>query len=555
MNNIKSKIMKVYPAILLAGIALFAGFTLRGDDDIYQKINRNMELFGQVYREIALNYVDEIDADKFMTAGIEGMLSTLDPYTNYIDENSRDQIDLITTGKYGGIGITVNVRDSQVVISEVMNGYEAQKKGLRAGDIFMEIDGVKMENDKVKNMRSFVRGPVGTEVNVKIQRGDELLDFVLTRQEIILKNVSYFGYLEPESDGIAYIKLDRFTNISESEVENAIRTLKSEREMKGLVIDLRDNLGGLLDAATGILNKIVDKNSLLVITKGKRADSEKKYFSKEDPMVNSQIPVAVIINSKSASASEIVAGAVQDLDRGVIVGNKSFGKGLVQQIKDLDKNAQMKITSSRYYTPSGRWIQEKDYFKENKYGVFIDKEKYDQTEFKTLGGRTVKAFGGITPDLEVTTDPESEIHFALLSKDMYFKFADDYLKNNPGITSISPDENLFIQFKEFLSDQNFSYNSGIERKIKEIEELASEKNYGTEVKDLLDKLQIEANAGESIELDASKNAVILKITDEINKRVISDKDQMRTALTYDRMVIESKKILEDPLQYRTMLGK
>jgi len=555
MNNIKSKIMKVYPAILLAGIALFAGFTLRGDDDIYQKINRNMELFGQVYREIALNYVDEIDADKFMTAGIEGMLSTLDPYTNYIDENSRDQIDLITTGKYGGIGITVNVRDSQVVISEVMNGYEAQKKGLRAGDIFMEIDGVKMENDKVKNMRSFVRGPVGTEVNVKIQRGDELLDFVLTRQEIILKNVSYFGYLEPESDGIAYIKLDRFTNISESEVENAIRTLKSEREMKGLVIDLRDNLGGLLDAATGILNKIVDKNSLLVITKGKRSDSEKKYFSKEDPMVNSQIPVAVIINSKSASASEIVAGAVQDLDRGVIVGNKSFGKGLVQQIKDLDKNAQMKITSSRYYTPSGRWIQEKDYFKENKYGVFIDKEKYDQTEFKTLGGRTVKAFGGITPDLEVTTDPESEIHFALLSKDMYFKFADDYLKNNPGITSISPDENLFIQFKEFLSDQNFSYNSGIERKIKEIEELASEKNYGTEVKDLLDKLQIEANAGESIELDASKNAVILKITDEINKRVISDKDQMRTALTYDRMVIESKKILEDPLQYRTMLGK
>ncbi|HAY35017.1 MAG TPA: S41 family peptidase [Ignavibacteria bacterium] len=555
MNYLKSKLKNAYPVLITAGIALFAGFTLRGDDDIYQKINRNMELFGQVYREIALNYVDEIDADKFMTAGIEGMLSTLDPYTNYVDENSRDQIDLITTGKYGGIGITVNVRDSQVVISEVMNGYEAQKKGLRAGDIFLEIDGVKMESDKVKNMRSFVRGPVGTEVNVKIQRGDEILDFVLTRQEIILKNVSYYGYLEPESDGIAYIKLDRFTNISESEVENAIKTLKSEREMKGLVIDLRDNLGGLLDAATGILNKIVDKNSLLVITKGKRADSEKKYFSKEEPMVGSQIPVAVIINNKSASASEIVAGAVQDLDRGVIVGNKSFGKGLVQQIKDLDKKAQMKITSSRYYTPSGRWIQEKDYFKENKYGVFIDKEKYNQTEFKTLGGRIVKAFGGITPDLEITTDPESEIHFALLSKDMYFKFADAYIKNNPGVTSIFPDENLFVQFKEFLREQNFNYNSGIERKIKEIEELASEKNYGSEMKDLLDKLEFEANAGESAELEASRNAVILKITDEINKRIINEKDQMRTALTYDKMVIESKKILEDPVQYRAILGK
>ena len=297
MNNIKRKLIRVYPALLLAGISLFVGFSLNNDDDIYKKINRNMELFGQVYREIALNYVDEIDADKFMTAGIEGMLSTLDPYTNYVDEDSRDQLDLITTGKYGGIGITVNIRDSMVVISEVMNGYEAQKKGLRVGDIFLEIDGIKLEKDEVKNMRSFVRGPIGSEVNIKVKREDDIIDFTLTRQEIILKNVSYFGYLEPESDGIGYIKLDRFTNISESEVENAIKTLKSERELKGLVIDLRDNLGGLLDAAIGILNKIVEKNSLLVITKGKREDSEKKYFSKYEPMVSAEIPVAVIINS------------------------------------------------------------------------------------------------------------------------------------------------------------------------------------------------------------------------------------------------------------------
>ncbi|MBS1518001.1 MAG: S41 family peptidase [Bacteroidetes bacterium] len=555
MKNYGDKIKKTYPLIITVLIVMFLGVSLRGDDDIYKKINRNMELFGQVYREIALNYVDDIDPDKFMTAGIEGMLSTLDPYTNYIDENSRDQIDLITTGKYGGIGITVNVRDSQVVISEVMNGYEAQKKGLRVGDVFLEIDGVKLENDKVKNMRSFVRGPVGSDVNIKIKRDDEILDFVLTRQEIILKNVSYFGYLEPESEGIGYIKLDRFTNISESEVENAIKTLKSERELKGLVIDLRDNLGGLLDAATGILNKVVPKNSLLVITKGKREDSEKKYFSKEDPMISEEIPLAVIINSKSASASEIVAGAVQDLDRGVLVGTKSFGKGLVQQIRDLDKSAQMKITTSRYFTPSGRWIQEKNYFKENKFGVFIDDAKYDQTNFKTLDGRTVQAFGGITPDVEVSVEPESEIHFALLSKDMYFKFADDYLKRNPGITTILPEESLFYQFRDFLTAQNFNYNSRIEKKIKEVEEMASEKNYGAEMKDLLNKLEAEAESGEMKELESARNEIILKITDEINKRIITEEQQIRSALTYDKQVIETMNILKDRSRYNSLLGK
>jgi len=555
MNNIKRNLIKIYPAIILAGIFLFVGFNLNNDDDIYKKINRNMELFGQVYREIALNYVDEIDADKFMTAGIEGMLATLDPYTNYVDEDSRDQLDLITTGKYGGIGITVNIRDSMVVISEVMNGYEAQKKGLRVGDIFLEIDGVRLEKDEVKNMKSFVRGPIGSEVNIKIKRDDDIIDFTLLRQEIILKNVSYFGYLGPESDGIGYIKLDRFTNISESEVENAIKTLKSERELKGLVIDLRDNLGGLLDAAIGILNKIVEKNSLLVITKGKREDSEKKYFSKYEPMISAEIPVAVIINSKSASASEIVAGGIQDLDRGVIVGNKSFGKGLVQQIRDLDKNAQMKITTSRYYTPSGRWIQQKNYFKENKYGVFIDDAKYNQTDFKTLGGRTVTAYGGISPDVEVTVEPESEIHFALMAKDMYFKFADDYLKKNPGLTTIYPDEAFFLQFRDFLTEQEFSYTSGIEKKIKEIEELASEKKYGTEMTDLLDKVKSEAEKEEETELELAKNEIILKITDEINKRIITEEEQIKAALTYDKQVIEAMKILEDPVLYRSLLVK
>ena len=553
MNNQKFKISLI--TVLLSAAVLFTGLTISRDDDIYEKINRNMNLFGQVYKEIALNYVDEIDADKFMTAGIEGMLSTLDPYTNYIDEKSRDQIELITSGKYGGVGITVSVRDSMIVITEIMNGYEAQKKGLRVGDKIIEIDGSNISNRKSETMKGLVRGPVGTEVNLKIDRDGEVIDFSLIRQEIILKNVSYFGYLEPKNKGIAYVKLDRFTNISESEIENAINKLKSEGDIKGLVLDLRDNGGGLLDAATGILNKIVTKNSLLVITKGKRTDSEKKYFSKEDPMITEDIPIAVLINQNTASASEIVSGAIQDLDRGVIVGTKSFGKGLVQQIKDLDKKAQIKITSSRYYTPSGRWIQEKNYFKDNKYGVFVDKSKYDQTDFKTLNGRIVKAFGGIEPDIEVKIEPESEIYTGLLSKDMFFKFAKHYIDMNPEIKSVKPDDAIFNTFKNFLRDNNFSYDSKIEKKLKEIELLATGKNYKSVIESSIKKIESDVEAGELEEIESSKAEITRAIVNEINKMIITEAEQIEATFPYDVQLQEAVGIIESEQRYKSILGK
>lgn len=553
LKKLKSK-KNLLPAVVLL-VILFAVTAFTGDDDIYEKINRNMDLFGQVYKEIAMNYVDEIDADKFMTAGIEGMLSTLDPYTNYIDEKSRDQIDLITSGKYGGVGITVMVRDSSIIITEIMNGYEAQKKGLRVGDKIIEIDGSNISNRRAETMKGLVRGPVGSEVNLKVERDGEVIDFNLTRQEIILKNVSYSGYLEPKSNGIAYIRLDRFTNISESEIENSINKLKSEGEIKGLILDLRDNGGGLLDAATGILNKIVPKNSLLVITKGKRVDSEKKFFSKEDPMISEDIPVAVLINERTASASEIVTGAIQDLDRGVIVGTKSFGKGLVQQIKDLDKKAQIKITSSRYYTPSGRWIQEKNYFKENKYGVFVDKSKYDQTDFKTLNGRTVKAYGGIEPDIEVKVEPESEIYTGLLSRDMIFKFAKNYVEMNPSVKTVKPDEDLFRQFKTFLKENNFSYDSKIEKKLKEIEQLASDKNYNGDISNSLKKIESEIESGEAKEIDMAKDEITRAIVNEINKMIITEREQIEATFPYDLQLQGAVKVLEDKNVYKSILGK
>lgn len=551
----KKKLFKLYPVSILLLIVLFLGVTSPGDDDIYEKINRNMDLFGQVYKEIALNYVDEIDADKFITAGIEGMLSTLDPYTNYIDERSRDQIDLITTGKYGGVGITVSFKDSMIIITEIMGGYEAEKKGLRVGDKIVEIDGVSLKDQKAENMKGLVRGPVGSEVRVVVERDGEQITFNLIRQEIILKNVSYYGYLEPKSEGIGYIKLDRFTSISESEFENALKSMKSSGNLKSLVIDLRDNGGGLLDAAIGILNKLVPKNSLLLITKGKRADSEKKYFSKEDPMITPDVKIAVLINSRTASASEIVTGAIQDLDRGVVIGTKSFGKGLVQQIKDLDKKAQLKITGSKYYTPSGRWIQEKNYFKENKYGVFIDRTKYDQTEFKTLDGRIVKAFGGIEPDIEVKIDAESEIYSGLLSKDMFFKFANSYIEKNPGQKTVTPGDDIFSQFKIFISENNFSYDSQIEKKLKEIQQLAADKNYKSDIQGSISKIENIVESDEAAEIEAAKTEITMAVVNEINKRIINEAEQIAATFPFDIQLQKAVSILENSGEYNSLLGK
>lgn len=547
--------LKYFSLLFLVSFTFFLGTTMERNDDIYDRINKNMDVFGKVYKEVALNYVDEIDADKFVKAGIEGMLGTLDPYTTYYDENSKDQIDLITAGKYGGIGVTIGVRDSTFTITDVMNGYEAQKKGLRIGDKIIELDGKDLRGVKYESTRLMVRGPVGTTLNVKIDREGEILNFDLTRQEIILKVVSYYGMLEPSTDGIGYIRLDRFTNNALSEVENAIKTFKATNNFKGLVLDLRNNGGGLLDAAIGILNKLVDKNSLLLITKGKEAASEKKYFSSEEPLVPKSVPVIVLTNEGTASASEIVAGAVQDLDRGVIVGTKSFGKGLVQQFRDLTNDKQMKITTSKYFTPSGRWIQQKDYFQENKFGVFIDKDKYNQTEFKTLGGRNVYAKGGIDPDVEIKVEGLSDVYYSLLAKDMFFKYANYYLDKNPGLKTFKPTDDIFVDFKDFMNAKSFEYVSNADKKIDDLRKLTEGQNFNKNIADYLNKIQSEVTSEETTEIENAKEEIKKAITQEINKRLINEKEQIAATFEFDKQLQEAISIINNPTKYNQLLGK
>lgn len=542
--------------IIWAGAVLFifiTGSTFKGEDDVYDKINKNLDILGKVYREITLNYVDEIDPDRFVAAGIEGMLSTLDPYTTYLDDRSRDQIDLVTLGKYGGIGVTVGLRDSVVTITEVMNGYEAQRKGLRRGDKILEIDGKQISGLKIEDIRKFVRGPVGSSMRLKIDREGNELDFDMTREEIILKNVSYSGYIGDKAEGIGYIKLDRFTNNSEQEFTNSLKMLQANGQLNGLVIDLRGNGGGLLDAAIGILNKLVDKNSLLVITKGRNADSEKKYFSTQEPLLNKSTPLAVLIDSNTASASEIVAGALQDLDRAVIIGSNSFGKGLVQQFKDLDADSQLRITLSRYFTPSGRWIQEKNYFKENKSGVFLDKNAFLQTEFKTLDGRKVFALGGIKPDVELDLAAESDIHQSLVNNDVFFKFANYYLLNHSVEGSFNVDDNVYNEFLNFLNTSGYTYNSSADRKIVDLKNIGTQKSFSEKYNELLNNLEDEIQAQEVNELNNAKDEIKRSIEIEINKRRITESEQIEVTFPTDIVLQEAIKVLRDRSLYDSLL--
>jgi len=551
MSFNKNKTVKIFVLLVLFITANIS--TAQYKEDVYYNISKNMEIFGEVYKEILTNYVDNINSDKFFEAGINGMLNTLDPYTVYYNENDQSSIDLITAGKYGGIGITITEKDSLFIVTDVMNGYEASRKGIRNGDIIKEIDGVPLSLKTTEDVRKRVRGQVGTKLSMKIERDGENIDFSLTREEIILKDISYSGFIK-DAKNTAYIKLDRFGSNSDNEFINALKTLKSQKELSGLIIDLRNNGGGFLNAAIGILNTLTEKNNLLLTTRGNKKDSEVKFFSKQEPLIGTNIPIVVLINSGTASASEITAGALQDLDRGVIVGTKSFGKGLVQNIKDLDYNSHIKITTARYFTPSGRWIQSKDYFLENKQGVFHNTESYEKKDFFTLNGRTVSANGGITPDVEVKISGESDIHFALLIKDMFFKYSNYYLQQNPGIKIFNADERTFSDFKNFTKQNAFDYKSPAEKKLNELRKITEEKNISGNAETYLASLEQIINSYEDTELENAKNEILRTIENEINKRIITEAEQIEAAFLTDIQLQEALSIISDMTRYRNILN-
>lgn len=552
MKTLNQNIKLYFILICLIFTGLFSGFYYFSDDNLYIKINKSIDLFGKVYREIIFNYVDEVDPEKFIEAGINGMLSSLDPYTVYVDEKKNEDIDLIQTGKYAGVGITVGMRDDNIVIISLMEGYSAQKKGLLPGDRILEINGVSMIGKRVDDVRTYVRGEPGTDVKMVIEREGESkpLEFILQREEIKLKNVTYYSIID---NNIAYIKLERFSRSAGDEVRRAIKELKAKGNLEGIILDVRDNPGGLLDAAVDIVKKFVPKNSLIVSTKGRMPESEKKYYSDEEPTAG-DLPLAVLVNNSSASASEIVAGAIQDLDRGIIIGTKTFGKGLVQSVTGLTYNSSLKITTAKYYTPSGRCIQKIDYMHKGKDGLFITKPDSLKQHFKTLRGRDVVEAGGITPDSLVSPDSTDEFIKELIRKSMFFKFAVYYVKNNKNISlDFVVDDNVLKEFKNYLKEKKFEYQDEAEKRFNDIIAIASSRKYSAQFINEVKNLQKSIKTEREKDFDRNSNHIKQLLENEIVGVAKGQTEQIGNSLKYDKQLKIATNILKNKKLYNKFL--
>jgi carboxyl-terminal processing protease len=544
---------KVKNAILVGLVILvFSGF-FPGKEDIYFEITKNIDLFSKVYKEISFNYVDNVDPELFMRAGIAGMLNSLDPYTIFVDENKKDEIELITNGKYGGIGVTIGVRGDKITIVEVLDGYSAQRQGLRVGDIIIEAGGVKLSPENVDNMSTLVKGEPGTSVELKVVRNEDkdTVKFNVMREEVVVKNIAYYGFY-PESSGNAYIKLTNFSRSAGDEVKRALKELKAKREVESLILDLRGNPGGLLDVAVDIADKFLPKDLLIVTTKGRDESSTKKYYSVQEPMVGKS-RLVVLINDGTASASEIVAGAIQDHDRGVILGTKSFGKGLVQTITPLNFNTSLKITTAKYYTPSGRCIQKIDYSKKN--NVIADVDSIISGSFLTDNKRVVYSAGGISPDTLVEFEIQGEITKDLMAKGMFFRFADYYYYSNQNLNyNKINSESVYSEFNKYLDLQKYYYKSEAEKQVEKLMADVKTKKLESGLSAELAKIKEQFEKLDNSEMKVYKDEIIREIRGELALRYLGAGGKVEELLKYDDQFQAALKIATNDKSYSYLLS-
>ena len=537
----------LFAFLLLVGFEFFQS----QKDDIFFKIDKSIEIFGKIYKEVLLNYVDEVDPEKFMRAGIKGMLNQLDPYTVFIDEKHREEVDALTTGKYGGIGVSISKIDTQVVVVKVLKDYPADKAGLKVGDVIIQIDSISVDDKPLEEVRTYMVGKAGTPIKLKVLREgfENPLVFEMTRAEIEVKNIAYYNFID---NGIAYIKLERFSRNAGEELRQAIKNLQAKGEIKGLILDLRDNPGGLLDAAVDIVEKFVPEGSLIVSTRGRKPDAVRNYYSTEKPLLP-DVPLCVIVNNSSASASEIVAGAIQDLDRGVILGTRTFGKGLVQTISYLSYNTFLKMTTAKYYTPSGRCIQEVDYFHKPD-GVFIVKPDSEKKVFKTKNGRIVYAQGGIMPDTIIPEITRSNFTETLVKRGLFFKFANRFLAEHKTLPeNFEINNQILEQFKKFVEKNNFTFKDSFEINLEKAIEYAKKQRYQN---GYISEVELTLNKIKSNKIDyfqIYRDEIARELMRQILARYKYENELIEWELSNDVQVKTAISILKDGKTYSSIL--
>ncbi len=533
-------------ALLLVGVIGLIATTTPPDHGRFFEISKNLEVFTNLYKELNTYYVDEIDPAVVMRTGIDAMVESLDPYTNYISESEIEGYRLMTEGRYDGLGADfVNIND-KIVLVQTHTGSPAVKSGLKAGDVLLEVDGNNVEGKKIEQVNEILKGFPGTEVEIKVNRpggGEETIS--ATRAEINLPNVPYSGVIR---DGIAYVALSQFTKDAGRNVQNALQEVRDENpDIKGIVLDLRGNPGGLLQEAVNVTNIFVPKGERVVTTKGKVKEWNRSFKTLKNPAFP-DMPVVVLINGSSASASEIVAGAIQDLDRGVLIGQRSFGKGLVQNQKDVGYNSRLKLTIAKYYIPSGRCIQGVEY----EDGEPVDIPDAQRTKFKTLGGRTVLDGGGVKPDLVVDRDDDSDILNILTKEWIVFDFATEYAVKNADIGPV--DEFQFTawnDFVAFLEKREFNYDTPAEQKLNALAEQVESDHY-LKAADIT-ALQAKIQTAKRAELEQHKELILDLIEKEIASRYYLQEGRIRIGLRNDQEVVDAVETLIDPAKYAKLL--
>lgn len=540
--------------VSLLPLSVFAEARSMSADELYAKIHHNMGLFGDIYREISLRYVDQIDPDEFVQAGINGMLETLDPYTVYIPEEDTDDLDVITFGKYGGVGIEIGVRGEAkfLTVISAMEDSPAQRVGIRSGDRVVEVDGHPTVGMSTRDASRLLRGEPDTQVKIVVERpgAEELIEFELTRQIIDVKDVAYSGFIEP---GIGYIKLAHFSTRAQNELDAALNDLQS-KGMEALVLDMRGNPGGLMSAAVGVLQKFLDKGEVVVSTKGRTPDANRTFKLASDPVAK-DLPLAVLIDGGSASASEIVAGAIQDLDRGVLIGEPTFGKGLVQSVISFETGEALKLTTAKYFTPSGRLIQKVDYFGEEDTTLFISPiEESLDSAFTTRNGRKVEGGGGIVPDILVESPQPGQLGMELWRQGAFFDFVTEYQSQHSELTDATVTDEMIAQFSDWLVENNFTYAVD---GAKELENLRSIlKTFELEQEAEADFAHLEHFLDMVRDRDFEKERAFIKnsLQTELANALYGSTGRIEASFDHDPQILRAVEVLNNGTEYGKLLA-
>lgn len=537
-----------------AGVALVAGLMAARPAERYFDIAKNLDIFATLYKEVNTYYVDEVDPNALIKEGIDKMLESLDPYTNYIPEDEIEDFRTMTTGQYAGIGTVIGKRKDKATVLMNYEGYPAQKSGLLIGDEVLSIDGTDVNRKGGMDVSKLLKGQAGTKVKLTVHRFGKPnpLTFELTRERVKINNVPYYGMIGSD---IGYIQLKDFNQEAGRDVKKALVELK-EKGAKSIVLDLRDNPGGLLHEAVNICNLFLPKDLDMVATKGKVTEWNKQHRSLSQP-VDTTIPVAVLVNNYSASASEIVSGVMQDYDRGVLVGVRTYGKGLVQITRPLSYNSTLKVTTAKYYIPSGRCIQAIDYSRRTAEGKAVTIADSARMAFKTKHGRPVYDGGGVSPDVEVKMPTPTPIAQSLLAKGLIFDYATEYRNTHASIPSadkFSIDDAEYTKFVQWLGGKEYDYTTRVETSLGELEEYAKKENYYADIRDQVDGLRKKMSHNKDQDLVKNKREISELLEQEILSRYYWERGIKEASFDSDPQLMEALTVLRTPTKYKSLLA-